>query len=242
MINDFENVEIEKVSVIIPTYNRFKYLLNAINSVKSQTYKNIEVIVINDGSTQKEYYEYDFNAVGVKMIHLQKNSKKMFGYGCAAYVRNQGIRETSGKYIAFLDDDDIWFPEKIEKQMEIIKKTGCKMCCTEGIVGHGEFDKNKKYEKYNSENKLEDIKKKYLRHRIKLIDYPNIWNYSFLKIHNCVITSSVIIEKDLLDKINYFKYLKYGEDYDCWLRALKYTNCAYLKDSCFYYDNSHGTL
>ena len=50
----------EKVSVIIPTFDRFDFLLDAIKSVKSQTYSNIEIIVINDGSTQKEYYEYDF--------------------------------------------------------------------------------------------------------------------------------------------------------------------------------------
>ena len=50
----------EKVSVIIPTYNRFKYLLNAIESVKNQNYKNIEIIIVNDCSIQKEYYNYDF--------------------------------------------------------------------------------------------------------------------------------------------------------------------------------------
>ena len=61
-----------KISAIIPSYNRFEYLLNAIDSVKNQTYQNIEIIVINDGSTQKEYYEYNFPSEIIK-IDLQTN-------------------------------------------------------------------------------------------------------------------------------------------------------------------------
>ena len=53
----------DKVSVVIPTYNRFKYLLNAIISILTQTYKNIEIIVVNDGSTEDEYYKYDFKKI-----------------------------------------------------------------------------------------------------------------------------------------------------------------------------------
>jgi len=65
--------EIPLVSVIIPTYNRFNYLLNAINSVKDQTYNNIEIIVVNDCSTESEYYKNDFP--GCKVIHLKPNSR-----------------------------------------------------------------------------------------------------------------------------------------------------------------------
>jgi glycosyltransferase involved in cell wall biosynthesis len=62
----------ELVSVIIPTYNRFKFVLNTIESVKNQTYKNFEIIVINDCSTEKEYYTYDWNTQypDIKIIHL----------------------------------------------------------------------------------------------------------------------------------------------------------------------------
>ena len=60
----------EKVSVIIPTYNRFSYLMNTIESIKMQTYTNIEIIVINDCSTQKEYYDYDYDTNNIKIIHL----------------------------------------------------------------------------------------------------------------------------------------------------------------------------
>ena len=112
--------KVEKVSVIIPTFNRFKYLLNTLNSVKNQTHNNLEIIVINDKSTQKEYYSYDWKANNINIIHLEKNSKDIFGYGCVGYVRNKGIEKSTGKYIAFCDDDDIWFPNKIELQIVLL--------------------------------------------------------------------------------------------------------------------------
>ena len=142
----------DKVSVIIPTYNRFKYLLNTIESVKKQTYTNLEIIVINDKSTQKEYYEYDWNSNNIKIIHLEKNSKDIFGYACAGFNRNKGIELSSGKYIAFCDDDDIWFPNKIEFQLKAMQETGCKMSSTDGLIGNGIFNLTKSYKKYNAEH------------------------------------------------------------------------------------------
>ena len=105
-------MENDLVSVIIPTFNRFSYLLNTIESVKNQTYKNLEIIVVNDKSTETEYYNYDWDSNNIKIIHLDSNTKQIFGYACAGYVRNKGIEKSSGKYIAFCDDDDIWFPKK----------------------------------------------------------------------------------------------------------------------------------
>ena len=141
----------EKVSVIIPTFNRFKYLMNFIESVKKQTYNNLEIIVVNDRSTQKEYYDYDWNANNIIIIHLEQNSKQKFGYACAGYVRNKGIEKSTGKYIAFCDDDDIWFPKKIELQINAMKKSGCKMSSTDGLFGIGVYDINKNYKKYIAE-------------------------------------------------------------------------------------------
>ena len=120
-----ESYKQDKVSVIIPTYNRFQYLLNTIKSVKGQTYSNIEIIVVNDRSTQNEYYDYDWEKNNITIIHLAKNSKEVFGYACAGgYQRNFGIKISTGKYIAFCDDDDIWFPNKIELQIKAMKKNG----------------------------------------------------------------------------------------------------------------------
>jgi teichuronic acid biosynthesis glycosyltransferase TuaG len=231
----------DTVSVIIPSFNRFNFLCNTIESIKNQTYKNIEIIVINDCSTQKEYYDYDWK--DIKILHLEKNSRDLFGYVCMAYVRNQGINISNGKYVAFCDDDDIWFPKKIELQLEAMKKYNCKMSSTDGLIGDGIYDNNKNYKKYNSEHYFSILKNIFQSKKSPLLDkgFPDIWDLNFLKVHNCIICSSVLIEKEILDKINGFKNMKPpGEDYECWMRALEHTNLYYIKDVCFYYDNKHG--
>jgi len=232
----------DKVSVIIPTYNRFKYLLNTIKSVKKQTYLNIEIIVVNDGSIEKEYYEYDWKINNITIIHLEKNSKTIFGYGCVGFVRNKGIELSSGKYIAFCDDDDIWFPNKIEMQLKVMQETGCKMSSTDGLIGRGIFDPTKSYKKYNAERYYKKLKNIYNNKGSNSLDdgFPIIWNLNFLKIHNCVICSSVVIEKTILDKIGGMPHNRRGQDYACWLKSLEHTNCIYLKDTYFYYDHGHG--
>lgn len=236
-------VEPNKVSVIIPSFNRFKYLLNAIASVKSQNYKNIDIIVINDCSTEKEYYEYDFISNNVNIIHLKENSKKIIGFACAGYVRTIGMKHATGKYIAFLDDDDIWLPNKLELQINAMLQSDCKMSCADGLIGIGIYNINNQYSKYNSEYYYNELQHIYNNKNSDYLNngFPNIWNLSFCQIHNCVITSSVIIEKNILEKINYMNNVHNGcEDYDCWLRVLEHTNCVYVKDLCFYYDIGHG--
>lgn len=233
----------DKVSVVIPTYNRFNYLLNTIKSVKEQTYSDIEIIVVNDCSSGKEYYEYEWKENNIVILHLEKNSKTIFGYACAGFVRNKGIEISTGKYIAFCDDDDIWFPNKIESQIKAIKETGCKMSSTDGLIGKGIYNSTQKYKKYNAEYYYNILQNIYIRKNSNLLvnGFPTIWNLNFLKIHNCVICSSVLIEKEILDKINNMKCIKNGcEDYNCWLRALEYTDSVYVKDICFYYDSGHG--
>lgn len=230
------------VSVIIPTYNRFHYLLNTIKSVQEQTYKNIEIIVVNDCSTQKEYYNYDWTASKVTIIHLHENSKTKFGFGCAGHVRNQGIKISNGKYIAFCDDDDIWFPNKVESQINAMKMHNCKMSSSDGYIGIGPFDKNKKYKKCLEEYYFEFLKKGYRMKGSNLLDngFPTMWNLDFCSIHNCMICSSVIVEKEILDVVNNFQHLNHGEDYDCWKRCLQHTNSVYVNDVLFYYDLGHG--
>ena len=233
----------DKISVVIPTYNRFKYLLNAIDSVKKQTYLNIEIIVVNDCSTDKKYYEYEWEKNNIKFINLKINSKGQFGYPCAGSVRNKGIELSSGKYIAFCDDDDIWFPNKLELQMKAIHESDCKMSSTDGLIGKGIFNSAKPYRKFNAETFYNTIRNIYIHKKSNLMNkgFPKIWNLNFLKIHNSIVCSSVLMEKSILDKINNMKCLRNGkEDYDCWLRALEHTNCVYVKDICFYYDSAHG--
>ena len=242
----------EKVSVIIPTFNRFNYLLNTIESVKKQTYTNLEIIVINDKSTQKEYYDYDWKGNNIIILHLDENTKQKFGYPCVGYVINKGIEIMSGEYFATCDDDDIWFPNKLELQINAMKKSGCKMSSTDGLIGKGIYDKTKKYKKYNAEHYYKRLQHIYRKKNSNLLEkgFPEIWTLDFLKIHNCIIACSVIIHKDIIKEIGKQKEIKMGGtkinnkivhiDYDYWLRALKYTNSVYVKDTCFYYDSGHG--
>jgi teichuronic acid biosynthesis glycosyltransferase TuaG len=174
---------------------------------------------------------------------LKKNTKDKFGFSCQGYVRTVGMKKATGKYIAFLDDDDIWLPNKLELQIDAMKITGCKMSCTDGLMGTGPYNSDKEYKKYNAEHFYATLQNIYRMKGSNVLEngFPEIWNLDFLKIHNCMICSSVVLDKDILKKINYMKVMRSpGEDYDCWLRALKYTDCVYVKDICFYYDNSHG--
>lgn len=102
-----------KVSVIIPFYTNVNWLREAINSVLQQSYKNFEIIVINDGS--KEDMTCFLKEYSKKIIYVEEKNKG------AAAARNKGIDVASGKYIAFLDSDDIWEKEKLEKQVEYME-------------------------------------------------------------------------------------------------------------------------
>jgi glycosyltransferase involved in cell wall biosynthesis len=229
------------VSVVIPTYNRFEYLKNTIKSVENQDYQDIEIIVVNDCSTQEQYYDHYWGDVTI--IHLQENTKKTFGFPCVNHVRNEGIKNSNGKYIAFCDDDDIWLNGKTRLQIEAMKQTGCKMSSTDGLIGNGVYDPSKKYRKYNSEYFYDVIENIYKNENSSLFDngFPKIWNLDFLKVHNCMINSSVILEKDVIEQMNYFNLVPSpGADYNSWLKASKFTNSVYVDEICFYYDTNHG--
>ena len=104
------------ISVIIPTYNRENKIIDAVRSVLEQTYINIEVIVIDDGSTDDTYLMLDkIEDKRLKYVY-QENSG-------ACVARNRGIKEAKGKYIAFHDSDDIWHKDKLEKQIRVLEKT-----------------------------------------------------------------------------------------------------------------------
>ena len=102
-----------KVSIITPSYNSEKYISKTIESVLAQSYQNWEMIIVDDCSTDNslEITEaYTKKDSRIKSIRLKRNSGP-------AQARNKAIKEASGKYIAFLDSDDIWFPDKLEKQI-----------------------------------------------------------------------------------------------------------------------------
>lgn len=119
------------VSVIMPTFNAGKFLSASIDSILNQTYKNLELVISDDGSTDpltlktlKEYAEKDNR---VKVEYYQHNN----GPG---FARNKSIERAQGRYIAFCDSDDRWFPEKLEKQIALMKAKNCALSCTSYII------------------------------------------------------------------------------------------------------------
>ncbi len=229
----------ELVSVIIPSFNRFKYLTNAIDSVLGQSYKRVEIIVVNDGSTEREYYDNKFKNLAT-FINLETNQKKINGFGPGA-IRNFGCKVARGKYLAFLDDDDIWLPDKLTQQINHMRELNCQMSSTDGYFGKGEYNKETSYEIYNKEKFYKVLKKKYKKTDfLKKGNFPEIWNLEFLKIHNCMITSSVVVEKTIFDLLGGFRGIPGAEDYDCWLGLLHHTSSAYVDVPLFYYDSNHG--
>ena len=104
-----------KVSVIMPAYNGERFIAAAINSILNQTYNNFELIIVEDVSTDETYKEIlQFND---PRIHVLRNNKNM-GIG---YTTNRGLKKSTGKYIALIDDDDIAMPERLEKQVEFLE-------------------------------------------------------------------------------------------------------------------------
>ena len=111
------------ISVVIPTYNREKTIERSARSVLNQTYKNIELIIVDDCSSDNTKAVVDKLAKGdkrVKYIRFEKNKG-----ACAA--RNAGIDAANGEYIAFHDSDDEWLPKKLDKQIDTLTKTGAKI-------------------------------------------------------------------------------------------------------------------
>ena len=230
------------VTVIIPTYNRYEFLKNAVESVRNQTYKNIEIIIVNDGSSQKEYYENKFE--GCIVVNMDINSKKRFGKASpGGFQRTIGMKIASGKYFAFLDDDDYWLPDKLERQIDNMKTSGCKMSCTDGYIGNGVYNKEKNYKIYNKQQYQNIIKNIFSRKgkgHLMEDGFPFIWTKEFMGVHNCCIASSVIIHRKIMDKIGYFSNQLWAPDYDYWTRAIQHSDLIYIDEPLLYWDSGHG--
>ena len=121
----------ELVSVIMPSYNASRYIGASIDSVLSQTYSNLELLITDDHSTDpetlellKEYAEKDKR---VRIFLMPENNG-------AGFARNNSIKEARGRYIAFCDSDDRWFPDKLEKQVAYMQKHQCCLCFSSYLV------------------------------------------------------------------------------------------------------------
>ena len=194
------------VSVIIPTYNRANLVAKAIKSVLSQTYQDFEIIVIDDGSTDNtEEIIRSFKDKRVKYIKKYKENKG------SSVARNIGIKVARGKYIALLDSDDEWLPEKLDKQIKVLQSESPEV----GVVYSNlcYIDENGK-----SMNKLRNPKKE-----------GYIYEDLFGK--NCVGTpSTVLIRKECFHQVGLFDdLLNAMEDWDMWIRIAKYYRFALIK-------------
>ncbi|KXZ40577.1 Glycosyl transferase family 2 [Alkalithermobacter thermoalcaliphilus JW-YL-7 = DSM 7308] len=193
----------KKVSVIIPTYKRCDFLQRAIDSVLNQTYKNVEVVVVDDNIPQSEYrlktekimekYKDNINVIYIK------NTKNIGG----ALSRNKGIKFSSGDYITFLDDDDIYLPYKIEKQLTFMIEHDLEMSFTNVRV-------------HNSKDKLIDFREH---------SYIKNWsNEDLLKqhlMHHLTPTTTYMYKKDSLKRIGGFEKSKVGQEFILMLKSIE---------------------
>ena len=116
----------ELVSIITPTYNCGKFIARTIESVINQTYENWEMIIVDDCSkdnTKEIVEQYTSNDDRIKYFLLEKNSG-------AAVARTKAMELAQGNYMAFLDSDDIWKCDKLEKQLAYMKENNLNFCCT----------------------------------------------------------------------------------------------------------------
>lgn len=208
------NSEQPLVSVIMPTYNHAKFIGKAIESVLNQTYQNLELIIIDNYSeddTEKIVASYGDN----RIIYL-----KFRNNGIIAASRNHGIKHSQGEYIAFLDSDDSWHKQKIEKQLphfgtpEII-----------GVASNAILVSESPY--YRKRNFLARSVRGYVDYK-----YKNILNY------NRIMTSSLIVRREILDRAGLFdedKTFSFIEDWELWLRMARYGSFRVLESPLLTY-------
>lgn len=115
-----------RVSVIMPTYNCGRFIAKSIQSVIDQTVTDWELMIVDDCSTDNTGEMVELFAKGDLRIHYMRLAQN----GGPAAARNEGLRRASGRYIAFLDSDDIWVSDKLERQIAFMEKTGAKFSAT----------------------------------------------------------------------------------------------------------------
>lgn len=180
-------------SVIIPMYNCSGTIKQAIQSVQDQSYENLEILVINDQSIDRSLEIVNELAKKDKRIHVIENKKNLG----VAQSRNIGFENARGEYIALLDGDDIWEPNKLEQQIALLQNSNCDFC----------------YTSYSYINGIgEGIG---LPHIV-----PNTCSYKDLLKENSICCSSVVLRTSLIKKHKMTSEF-FHEDFVYWLKLLK---------------------
>tara|TARA_R110002020_G_scaffold410898_3_gene620602 strand:+ start:194 stop:973 length:780 start_codon:yes stop_codon:yes gene_type:complete len=188
-----------KVSIITPLYNSERFITQTITSVKSQTYTNWEMLIVDDCSTDNGYQiaaDFAKDDERIRLFRLTENS----GAGIA---RNMGIENADGEFIAFLDSDDIWHPDKLNKQIDYMKKTGADVC----FSSYGLLD-----EKGNALNKKVQALSK--------VDFNKLLKSNYIGNLTAVYRVSEI------GKV-YSPQIRKRQDWALWLKILKKGHVAY---------------
>ena len=185
----------ELVSIITPSFNCGKYIGETIKSVIMQSYQNWEMIIVDDCSsddTRQIISEYNDNRI--KLLINSHNRG-------AAYCRNKAIKEAKGKYIAFLDADDVWLPEKLKKQINFMRDNGYSFTCA--------------YCDYIDENSMP----------LEVIDTsPNKVGKVGMYLYNWIACLTVIYYVPVVGMIQIEEIPK-RNDYALWLKVIKKTEC-----------------
>lgn len=190
------------VSIIVPAYQAEGWLHDCINSVLNQTFTNWELIVVNDGST---------DATGAIVIHYEQQDKRIRHLfqenGRQAKARNTGIKASSGAYIAFLDADDLWTPDKLQQSLELLHESGCDMVCTNAW-------------EWDGESPLSACRTKSTEDAI----YSGKNAELLFTTGNRIALLTAVVKRDALLSVGAFDedlLLSSAEDYDLWIRLIK---------------------
>ena len=180
------------VSIIIPYYKKELYLEQSIRSILNQTYQNFEIILINDDPENKIFIS-KFSKLDhrIKLVHNENN----LGAGLS---RNKGLEIANGEYVAFCDSDDLWKNNKIEFQIELMKRLNF----TFSFTGYDIIDENNNF--------------------IKSRKAPGYVDFQKLRSSCDIGLSTVMIRKDIFKNVEYrFANLRTKEDYVLWLKLAK---------------------
>lgn len=194
------------VSVIIPVYNGANYMREAIDSVLEQTYPNIEVLVINDGSNDEGKTEEIALEYGNKIRYITKAN------GGVASALNEGIRHMQGEYFAWLSHDDVFYKEKIEKQVETLQKS-------ENLITACAY------------NIFYDVGRKIAVPFVDFYGKENVEKNVFSVIHSLIQFGGVLLHRSIFDKYGLFREdLRTTQDYEFLFRVLRKEKCVYSNE------------
>jgi teichuronic acid biosynthesis glycosyltransferase TuaG len=204
----------KKVDIILPVYNSKKSILDTISSIIKQTYKNWNLIIIDDCSSDGTYEvlkNFKKNFINSNKIFLYRNAKNKG----QAFTRNFGLKKAKSTFIAFIDSDDLWDKNKLDRQIRFMLY-------------------NKYYFTYTDYKSIKNNKE-------KIIKVPNSYNYkNFLK-NTSIATSTMIIKKNIINNI-FFPQLRLCEDFYFKCKVLKKTMAYKYSGVYSYYKLRNNSL